>query len=462
MRSTDDNKITKLPKDSLGLIIFGFVLVYIIIIILTSFTDKKVRGYVVTEGSLSTNTVYRGIALRKETPVAMDQAGYINFYVKEGDRIAVGDLVNTIDETGKLSELYNSNENAKVLSEEDMYNLKSELVNFTHNFDEKNFISTYDFKNTMSSTVLKLSGNTLLNDIDAISAKEGVVISKKYAPYSGIIAYWTDGYEDIRESQLTQEALSGNNYNKNFIIENDLIDTNDVAYKVITSDDWSIYIPFDYEEGQRVVEEEQGYVLVRFIKNQYESWANISMIKTESGLSLMKLAFNNSMVTFFNDRYLDVELLINDDTGLKVPNESIVEKQFFVVPESFLIKGEGDPSVLRQTYLEDGSVSSEVITSPIYKSDEETGEVYLEMDELRTGDVLIKPDSLEQFTLGKLGSLIGVYNINKGYADFKRIEILYQNDEYSIIKSNTMYGLSVYDYIVLDASTVSDDEILYE
>ena len=32
----------------------------------------------------------------------------------------------------------------------------------------------------------------------------------------------------------------------------------------------------------------------------------------------------------------------------------------------------------------------------------------------------------------------------------------------SIVKSNTMYGLTVYDYIVLDASTVSDDEILYE
>ena len=69
---------------------------------------------------------------------------------------------------------------------------------------------------------------------------------------------------------------------------------------------------------------------------------------------------------------------------------------------------------------------------------------------------------MEQFIVGKMGSLIGVYNINKGYADFKRIEILYQNEEYSIVKSNTMYGLTVYDYIVLDASTVSDDEILYE
>jgi ketopantoate reductase len=58
------------------------------------------------------------------------------------------------------------------------------------------------------------------------------------------------------------------------------------------------------------------------------------------------------------------------------------------------------------------------------------------------------------------GTLVGVYNKNKGYADFRQIQILYQNDEYSIVKSNTDYGLIEYDYIVLDAKTVDDDELL--
>ena len=42
------------------------------------------------------------------------------------------------------------------------------------------------------------------------------------------------------------------------------------------------------------------------------------------------------------------------------------------------------------------------------------------------------------------------------------IPILYENDEYAIVKSNTVYGLNVYDYIVLDASTVNDNEFIYE
>ena len=64
------------------------------------------------------------------------------------------------------------------------------------------------------------------------------------------------------------------------------------------------------------------------------------------------------------------------------------------------------------------------------------------------------------YTVGKRATLIGVYNMNKGYADFKQINILYQNDEYAIVNSNTRYGLSVYDYIVLDASSVSDDQFI--
>ena len=40
--------------------------------------------------------------------------------------------------------------------------------------------------------------------------------------------------------------------------------------------------------------------------------------------------------------------------------------------------------------------------------------------------------------------------------------LLDNNEEYAIVKSNTQYGLSVYDYIVLDSSTVEEDEIINE
>ena len=167
------------------------------------------------------------------------------------------------------------------------------------------------------------------------------------------------------------------------------------------------------------------------------------------------------MVTFCTDRFIDIELILEEETGLKIPNSSIVEKEFFIVPKDYVTQGGNGKNygVLRETYTEDGTATTEFIETTIYNETET--EYYLDDMILRIGDYIIKPDSNETYPISKRGSLTGVYNINKGYADFKQINILYKNDEYSIVKSNTQYGLSVYDYIVLDASTVTDDEFIY-
>ena len=115
---------------------------------------------------------------------------------------------------------------------------------------------------------------------------------------------------------------------------------------------------------------------------------------------------------------------------------------------------------MRETYTEDGTATTEFIETTIYGETET--EYYLDDMTLRIGDYIVMPDSEETFAISKRGSLTGVYNINKGYADFKQINVLYNNEEYSIVKSNTQYGLNVYDYIVLDASMVVDDELIYE
>ena len=41
------------------------------------------------------------------------------------------------------------------------------------------------------------------------------------------------------------------------------------------------------------------------------------------------------------------------------------------------------------------------------------------------------------------------------------VNIIDENDSYCIVQGGTNYGLSVYDHIVLNASTVSEDDLLY-
>ena len=115
---------------------------------------------------------------------------------------------------------------------------------------------------------------------------------------------------------------------------------------------------------------------------------------------------------------------------------------------------------MRETYDEEGNISTEFIDAAIY-SESET-DYYVDTSVLRPGDYICMPDSSEKYPVSKVGTLMGVYNINKGFADFKEITVLYSNEEYSIVKSNTRYGLTEYDYIVLDADSINENDFIYD
>ena len=463
-KNIPNNKITKYRKPlnlNIGMIIFGIVFIYIIIGVFTYFTSEHIVGYEVTQGSISTNNVYKGIALRKESIFYSNSAGYVNYYAREGERVAYNNLVYTVDETGRLSEYLNSaaqGENA--LSDEDLSELKSEIVEFSNIFSKDNFASVYDFKYNVKGTVLKLANITMLENAGNISSESASLISYGRSSDSGIVIYSIDGYEERTPESLTAEDFDAKEYKKDQLVSNELVAANDAVYKLSTDENWMIVIQTDEEKAKELLDED--YVKIRFLKNQDILWAKVSTYVGADGSTLVGLSFSNSMVSFCTDRFIDIELILDGDKGLKIPNSSIVEKQFYLVPEEYITQGGNNDSygVMRESYLEDGTQTTEFIETTVYNVTD--GEYYLDDSTLRIGDRLIKPDSTETYVISKQGSLIGVYNINKGYADFKQIVILDKNEEYAIVQSNTSYGLNVYDHIVLDASTVNEDDFIYE
>ena len=414
------------------------------------------------EGSLSTNNLYRGVVLRDETVIRTSSTGYVNYCAREGERVAKNDLVYVVDETGRLSqELEALSQGENTLSKKSLAEFRSEIVAFTHDFDSSNYNAVYDFKYSLKNTVLKLANENMLKSIDSLSASGINAINYSYAPKTGLVAYWTDGYENLQPQDVTMEIFDNEkkDYKKKQNISNTLLEAGDPVYKLSTDENWSIVIPIDAERGAKL--QEEGYIKVRFLKNQYESWGQAKLLVNGDGKSYLQLSFTNSMITFLSDRFLDVELIVEDETGLKIPLSSIVQKEFFLIPEEFVIPGgnNGGDSIVRQCYLENGTISSEIVEIEVYNFDNETKEYYLDSSMLNPGDILYKLDSQETYTVSRRATLVGVYNMNKGYADFKQINILYQNDEYAIVKPNTKYGLSVYDYIVLNAESVRDNQL---
>jgi len=442
------------------MIIFGCIFVYIVICVCLYFTSSHIVGYEVKAGSLSVNNVYKGVAIRQEVIVNSNSSGYINYYAREGGRVAVGDLVYTVDETGKLSKTADSGDpEENTLSDTDLGELKSEILGFTSTFSPKNFSEVYDFKYNVQGTVMKLANNRMLETIDNLGDRKAELVDLCRATQTGIVVYSTDGYESLTADAVNADTFNLEQYAKKPLIGNEIVNKGNPAYKLSLSENWSIVIPVTPERAQELTEAE--YVKVKFLRNQDTSWAQVEIHENEDG-TYAELKFNNSMITFCTDRYVDIELVMEDKTGLKIPNSSIVEKEFFLVPTDYVTKGgnSGTDGVLREFYNEEGKASTEFVETQIYS--EKDGEYYLDDSTLRIGDYLLKPDSSEKYPVSKRGKLIGVYNINKGYADFKQIQILYDNEEYSIVQSGTTYGLSVYDYIALDASSVEEDDLINE
>jgi hypothetical protein len=458
------SNITKYPKNlnniNIGMVFFAVMAIYIIISVVTYLRKDHIVGYQVMEGSLSTNNIYDSVAVRQEKIVTSETAGYVNYFATEGGRVGVGSLVYTVDESGQLLEYLKSQGSEEVsLSDDDLMELRTQIVNFDSSFDEHDFRTVYDFKISLDGTVQKLSNNSILANIQSLNANSGTLQSINYvnSKDTGIVIYSTDGFEDLTLEQMNSAVFDQSTYTKTQLINNNLVKAGDPVYKLCTSEEWSVIIKEDDPEKVKQLEE-LSYVKVRFIKNQYESWGKVSTFTNAENETFVQLTFTNSMITFCRDRFLSIELITEDDSGLKIPNSSIVNKDFFIVPKDYVIKNNDNTSgVLRVKYDEQGNETSEFLNVSIYNETET--EFYLDTSSLRSGDTLIMTDSNQRFTVSKTATLIGVYNINKGYADFRQIKVLYTNDEYSIVRPNTTYGLNVYDYIVLDSSTVDTNDI---
>ena len=116
----------------------------------------------------------------------------------------------------------------------------------------------------------------------------------------------------------------------------------------------------------------------------------------------------------------------------------------------------------KEVYSADGTSVLFVALNEDFEDDEF---YYIAVDEngdFKSGDYIVRPDSSDRYQTGRTSSLKGVFNINKGYTVFTQVEILDSSSEYYTGKNNVTYGLSVYDHIVLDASSVGEGQLLYQ
>lgn len=442
---------------NIGVIIFGVIFVYLVVTVLMYATAKHVSSYEVREGSILKDTSYTGLVLREETVIGAEAYGYINYFAPEGSKVGRKTNVYSIS-SEKLD--FSGQENTEEsedsgLTSEERDSIIQKAQSFSENFQNSKYEDTYTFKDSVENILSSSTAQSRQAQLSAMiqSGQEG--LTTYAASDDGIIVYSVDGYEDLAMDQVTADMISRADYQKTELFNNTKVKSGDPAYKLVTNEEWTLVIQLDEEMTKELADTTS--VKVRFTKDDQTTWAGFQIYNTEDA-DLGFLTFDHSMVRYVGERFLDIELILEDETGLKIPKSSVTEKEFYIIPEDYITLGgnSSQSGVLVQSDGEDASFHA----VDVYYRDSETGMVYLNMDELKKGDVLIKPDSADTYTISEKASLQGVYNINKGYAEFKPVEILCESEEYYIVESGNDYGLTNYDHIALDGSEIQENELV--
>lgn len=448
---------------NVGMIIFAIIFLYLVFSVYTYLKREKIQFYEVVEGGIVSNKMYTGLILREEQVKMADRSGYINYYLREGKRASVGSRIYSLDETGSLEALLKDNaQEGSSLSDESLSDLKKQLTSFVLSFQNEDFSSIYDARYSLEASVMEYSSFSALDQLDKLAQESGVMFEQVKTDVSGVVSYGFDSYESVTAADIEAASFNRDNYVKTLKKSGDLIDGGTPAYKIITSENWSIVFPLKEEDAAEFSDKKS--LLVSFGDYSMSTPGAYSTFTGKDGATYGKLDFTKYMEQFISDRFINFEIKTQQPDGLKVPASAVTEKSFYLIPIDYMTQG-GDSSESgfnKEVYTENGS-SVVFVPTEIYSSDEEF--YYVDMGEengFKAGDYVVKPDSTDRYQIGRTASLKGVYNINKGYTIFKQIDILDSNSEFYTVRRNMTYGLSVYDHIVLDASMVEEGQLLYQ
>ena len=473
-------RLRKVAGLNIGTIMVGILFIYMSFSAILYFTTTHIESYQVTSGPLSRNETYTGLAIREETVCTAPSSGYITYYAREGSKINASGAVYGLSSTKKST-------STASLATEELLKIRNDMMSFSKGFNSSKFNNTYSFKYELKGNILQYaesensSSAPLTSDeygeSDDSSGEDNITNSNVYAgnesicqsQSDGIILYSTDNYEGKTIDTVTAEDFDQNSYHETDLKTSDSVQSGDDVYTIITDERWSLLIPLSDKQAEKL--KDRSTIRVKFLKDDMTQNGDFSIITIDGG-KYGQIDFNKGLIRYASDRFLDIELVTNTVVGLKIPLSSIVTKDFYVVPSRMATTQNNETGFMLASGNKDSGTFKSV---SIYASVEDTSVSKLETDgsedqpmiyyidksSFKEGDALIDPDTGEKYIIGETDTLEGVYCINKGYAVFRRIEILDQNEEYAIVSKNTSYGLARYDHIVRNADKVKEEDILY-
>ena len=142
-----DPKVIKMRRHNTPGIAFFLtllILLYLIVLGVNFLTKSHVSIYEVNTSEISDDAPLAAYVMRNEEVVTTDDAGYINYFIPEGSRVAKGNVVYTLDDDDSLRDtltlLRGENATATQISP-----IREQIETFYNSFSPANYTQNGDF-----------------------------------------------------------------------------------------------------------------------------------------------------------------------------------------------------------------------------------------------------------------------------------------------------------------------------
>lgn len=465
-------KRKKSKNKGLGISTFLYLIIFCYLILnIISFCRHNDVNYISAEsGNIYKAQIFEGIILRNETVVKSEYSGIANFYVPEGDKTNIDSLVCTIDSNGEFTN--EIKRNLKYVNEKLAYSnnlnthqtIKNNLYTYAINYNSSSFNNVYEFKTNLNDTLSNIISSLYIIDLDALRNKNllesqvsnNVNLVKAFK--SGVISYKIDGYEQFDTNKLDIKELFDYKSEEIYTYKTESVKKDTPLFKIVNNDKWYIISEMNKELSRYI--EDKEHLKINIINKDTTINSKITDI-IERGNKKYIILEVDGYYSILKERKIKFQVIYQQYNGIKIPKTAILEKEFIDIPKKYITYKGNSKGILKKTYGEKyaGGESVEFIKIGINYMDTDNCYVPISKKGLQINDIVVDSTN-NNFTLKEKKSLKGVYVINKGYSSFRFIEEIYNSGRYVIVKSNTPYGIRIYDRVITDSSIAKEDVIL--
>jgi len=456
-----DSKIIRYREPfrfNIGIVLFGFILLYLVWNIISLALRDKIAYFEVTDKtSMPLMDTFDALILRSEKVTYADTDGYVNYYLQNGSRAASGDIICSVDEDGAYNNLlHNGLSPQQDLTGADFTQMKSALLSYSLNSDNNDYTTILDLKYGIESRLLSIM---MLADDESlgIPGMDQALLHVVSAPDAGLVEYTVDGMEYFDPASVTAEVFDQVMHKPETTVSGSFVSRGEPLFKQVVSDTWSMIIPLNSSQAERYSRSSQ--LNVEFPDLGISTSCHVNVFFGADGLFYANLSLSRYLPLFSDRRFTSIHISESSKKGFLLPKSSIGTLDCYVIPKNFS-KDRSDnysPQFVALNKEDILAVGATIKTRAVRITDDA---YYIDPSSIEAGTTIKALDSQLTFTVSETAGVEGVFCINKGYARFCPVNILDKDDSYVIVQAGSASGIAVSDRILTNFDASLNDKIL--